>query len=72
LRVEQRRHVAGHTALKQFPLRPRIHNRRPELTQVPDRAFDDVDALLVGFGEQLLVHVFANDTDAHAVEAGCL
>ena len=47
-RVQQLRRIARDAALKQRPFRPGIDDGRAELAQLADRAFDEIDALLVG------------------------
>ena len=40
----------------------------PRERRLPSRALDDVDAPFVGLREELLVHVLADDPDAHTVD----
>ena len=46
----------------------RIDNRCSGALQFHDRLVDDVDRRFVALGEKALVHVFAHDADADAVE----
>ena len=45
-----------------------IDNGGPNVAKIADRAIDDVDLIRCQPLRTALVHVFANDTDAHPIE----
>ena len=64
--AQQLRRGARDAPLKQRALGPGIDDGGAELPQRADRALDEVDALLVGLGQQLAIQVLAHDADAQA------
>ena len=66
--AQQLRRRARDATLEQRALRPRIDNGGAELPQHADGALDEVDAFLVGLGQQRAIEVFAHDADAQARE----
>ena len=66
--AHQLRCRARDATLEQRALGPWIDNGGAELLQGADRTFDELDAFLIGLGEQRSIQVFAHDADAHARE----
>ena len=54
--------------LEQRALSAGIDDRRTERAKIGDGALHEIDALLVGFAEQLLVQVLADHPDAQTIE----
>ena len=67
--VAQLGRKAGNTALEQRAFRTWINNGRAKLAQHRNLAINYVDGLHVSHREQLLVHVFTQHTDAHAIQS---
>jgi hypothetical protein len=65
--------VAGNVlvdaALKQRAVLAGIDDGGAELAQIPDGSVDDIDRLMIGRGEELLIHELANDADADSPQA---
>ena len=68
-RVVSRGVVLAHAILEQCIARTRIDDLRTQCLEIHQRSLDDVDALAVGGGEQILVHVFAHHADANPLES---
>ena len=69
-RIQVARNVLVNTLLEQRALGSGINDRSAELAEIANGSVDDIDGFMIRLGEQALVHVFSQDADPDAFEAG--
>src|SRR6185369_12848234 len=67
--IEQARRRFRDARLEERASRAWIHDRRSEFAEIGNRALHQIDALLIGLGEEFLVQIFTHDADAQTIEA---